>query len=406
MISALRRLIAAQPGVFTGLVFVLAFPSFEQVQKYTGNGGVLVYLILVMGVVALFLFAYDKIIHLVPERHFWWLAAVTIAVVLLLFVVVYPIANVQTPGKGSDGDDSIHLATLAFLTGQSPYGQLTYLGNPIIVLPGGILLAIPFTLVGHTALQNVFWLALFLLIMRTYLKDGRAALLAVWSALILAPVLMYTVVVGTDQVANSIYVLLAVIGLVAVAQQPKRTMMAVLAMSFVLGVALSSRSNFLLLTPVVFSALLYSCGWRVATLAMGVTIVTFMGLALPFYLHDPQNFTPFHTASKLTRLNRFLPHAAEWIVGLNLLVAILLAFRKENAHMPQLLAHCTWVLAVPVVMGVALPSLYQQRLSLGYAGYGIFFLFFGLAASWGMFMNRTGATKTFPTSYHERQKTV
>ena len=391
IVSVLPPWFSRYSAVFAGLFCSLTLPSSSIVQKYTGNIGLLLYLTLVAIALALFLSHYRKIYSLVPERRFGWMAAATIVGILLLFAVVYPTANVQIPGKGSDGDDAIHLGAIALLRGESPYNQITYLGNPTVNLPGALLLALPFAALGSAALQNVFWLSMLLITFCVYLQDRRAALLAVWMILILSPTVVHALVIGTDQLANSIYVMLAIIGLVTVAQQPERSTIAVLGMAAVVGVALTSRANFMFLTPLIFTALAANRGWRVAALAMAVMVVTIIGLIAPFYLTDPDGFTPLRTAKKLRQLEYYLPHAMAWIIGLNLLLAVILAFRKANARLSHLLAHCACVLALPVAAGALLPSLHTQQLVLNLAGYGKFFLFFGVTASWAIFTERAMA---------------
>ena len=70
-------------------------------------------------------------------------------------------------GGGSDSDDALNLATRALLHGEYPYRIRTYLGSPATYLPGSLLLAVPFVLLGNAAYQDLFWLAAFLLSHRT-----------------------------------------------------------------------------------------------------------------------------------------------------------------------------------------------------------------------------------------------
>lgn len=375
---------AVNSGALAGLLISLALPSSALVQRYAGNTGVVIYVVATLATLALVLRYRQKVSALMAPISFWWLAAITTAALLLVFVVVYPIANVQVPGRGSDGDDAIQLGALALLQGRSPYNQVTYLGNPTVNLPGALLLALPFAAVGRAALQNIFWLFMLLVGLRAYLEDGRSAVLAVWLILLLAPAVIHALVVGTDQLANSIYVLLAIVGLLSVTRKLQSPTAAILGMAALLGVALTSRANFLLLTPLVFSALLASRGWRIAAKAMTTTLAVVALLTAPFYLADTAGFAPLNTANKLNQFAVVLPHAGRWVIGLDLLLAVALAFRRKNAHMPTLLARCACVLALPVIAGVLLSSLHSQQVVLGFAKYGMFALFFGVAASWGL----------------------
>jgi hypothetical protein len=67
-------------------------------------------------------------------------------------------------------------------------------------LPGALLLAVPFVLLGNSAHQNLFWLFAFLFSLNSYLKDRRLALLLLWVILALAPVVL--TVLQSIQTAN------------------------------------------------------------------------------------------------------------------------------------------------------------------------------------------------------------
>ena len=99
---------------------------------------------------------------------------------------------------------------------------------------------------GTSALQNLFWLPPFFVVIREE-SDGRTALSLAWLIFALSPVVMYEVVTGTGYVSNTIYVLLGLWWLVRTEHR------AVAAIAW--GVTLSSRANFILLLPLAFAVI-------------------------------------------------------------------------------------------------------------------------------------------------------
>src|SRR4029077_7646420 len=130
-----------------------------------------------------------------------------IAFVVVAYALVYPLANTHTPGAGSDDDDALNAATMRLLEGGSPYESRTYLGNAVHHLPGAFVLAAPFVLLGTSALQNLFWLAAFFLVVVRE-RGARTALRLAWLILALSPVVMQELVTGTGYLSNAVSVLL------------------------------------------------------------------------------------------------------------------------------------------------------------------------------------------------------
>ena len=109
------------------------------------------------------------------DRGVLWLALLTIALVAAAYALVYPVANTHAPGAGSDDDDALNVATHALFRGGFPYAVRTYLGNAVHHLPGAFVLASPFVLLGTSALQNLFWLPVFFVVISKE-SDSRTAL--------------------------------------------------------------------------------------------------------------------------------------------------------------------------------------------------------------------------------------
>jgi len=94
-------------------------------------------------------------------------AAALFVGVLTLYLYAHP--RIDTAGfrigsisiGASDNDDAIDVAIDELRAGRYPYYPRTFLNGPLSPLPGALLLALPFYLVGDSALQNVFWIAVF-----------------------------------------------------------------------------------------------------------------------------------------------------------------------------------------------------------------------------------------------------
>lgn len=373
-----------------GLAFWLGLPSTALLQKYFGLAGVAAYL---LGLV-LALLLWPRFGRCLPrpgaaflEKQFPWLALLTCAALLGLFALAYPITNNGRTGdrrtSGSDTDDALNLATTELLHGRYPYYPRTYLDNPITPMPGALLLAIPFVLLGNSAYQSFFWLLLWLLAMRRHWQAGRPPLLLLWLMLALSPVVVYSLVVGNDYLANSLYVLLFMLWLVRWAPRPGLNPWLKLLPAICLGIGLSSRANFLLLLPLIFATLAQLAGRPAALRSTVTTGLTFLLVTLPFYLYDPAGFSPLHTTDELGRFNHLLPYAGLLIPLATALLALFLAWRQRvGADLQQLFRSSALVLALPVLAGLALALLAYGPAGFTFAFFGLFPLFFGATASW------------------------
>jgi hypothetical protein len=347
------------------LWLALVFPSSFVVDKYLGWERTIAYAIVVAVIVAL----KPRLSRRLSNRDLLWLAVLTLALIVVAFVVVYPIANTHVAGAGSDDDDTLNLGAMALLTGHSPYSRTTYLGNVLHHLPGAFVLASPFVLLGTSALQNLFWLPMFFLAVRQD-ADSRSALQLAWLVLALSPGVMYEVVTGTGYVSNTIYVLLGLWWLV------RTTHRDIAAIAW--GLTLASRANFLFLVPLAFGSLRQHAGLRTALRATTLTCATIACLTLPFYLHDRGNFGPLDAASRLLVFNALLPHLGVALIVLMAALAFALSFTRMDAA--ALFRNCALVQALPVVAGVVLTTVQDRQLNLWYARYGPFFAWFALMA--------------------------
>jgi hypothetical protein len=375
-----------------GLCLSLIIPSTCVVQKYFGLWAVASYTVLASGI--LFLgrrYFFEPLAARMTNARAVFLAVATFAVMIACFALIHPIADTALPGRGSDRDDALNLATWELLKGNFPYYGRTYLGNYITPMPGSIVLAAPFVLLGDCAWQSFFWLLAFLLVARRITGHLGRSLILLWVCLALSPVVLHELVTGGDLLANGIYVLVFVVWLFEATASSTRAWKKAAA-AVLLGIGLSSRANFALVLPLVFSAMARNAGWKTAAGYLAVTCATLAGITVPFYLYDPASFTPLWSAGEIGRFDATLPFAEVVIPLAAGAVSFLLSLRRENGRLPVLLFHCAAALAVPVLAGMVLENIEAQRPEFNFAGFGLSFLFFGALAFWMMLQEKGKAT--------------
>jgi len=365
---------------FAGLVFCLIFPSLGVIQKYSGNLGLAAYVVLTPPVLWVVLSNPGSYSWL-SDRTARYLVALTFLLLIVVFAILYPKANVHIAGRGSDADDGLNMAVVELLHGRYPYYVRTYLDNSLSPMPGAIFLAAPFVLLGSSAFQNLFWLGVFCFVLSRMTKSWRPTLILFWIILIFSPVVMSQVVTGGDYPSNAIYVLVFLLLLVswmsrADAQSWKRVLAALL-----LGIGLSSRANFLLVMPPLFSALLLKAGWHAAMKYSAFVVVVCTAVTLPFWIYDPAGFTPFRTqAHKVAEFQAVLPSASLIVPALGACLALALAWLSTKRGRETWLRDCAIVQAFLVICVVILSVIQTGTFSLLETSYGVFFLFFGVMA--------------------------
>jgi hypothetical protein len=364
--------------LWISLCFLL--PSLRFIQKYSGITGCFVIALGIFLFVYLAVFSIDKIPY---SRHLNWGYIIVFALIVLIFFVVYPIANSGAYGGiGSDRDDAINIGVSRLVTGQYPYYAKTYLGNPLSPLPGAFLLASPFVLLlGNSAYQNLFWLPIFFLLSRSLLRNEPANLVLMVVTLLGCPMIMHEVVHGGDLLSNSIYCLVAICLFRLTFDTRNSEWRKVLAAIF-LGISFASRFNFLFLFPLVFLSVAKS-KLKDAVLFTGIAIFMFLLLTLPFYLYDPVSFSPLSltTSHISSRISTFIP---AWIIPfVTLTISCFMGLRYQVEKLGNLLYCCSVVQMFPIVSVTLLQSLKSNQIDFGSdgfgtTGYGLVFLFFGV----------------------------
>lgn len=379
--TALRTWVSQQLLPVAG-GFILGFASLGTVQKYAGTAAAFVYLLAVVIAVPVVLqLGAPLFARLVSERAARVLAAATILALIAVFFIVYPHANdhASAMAGGSDRDEDANLATNQLIRLHFPYHVTTYLGNHITHLPGSLILAIPFVLIGNSAFQNMVWLPALFAGLRIRTGSLSRALFFCWLLLIASPAVLREYVTGGDLIANGIYVLLATLG---VLWASKRGGWVSIVAAVSLGLMLSSRANYVLVLPLLASALFQSAGVRRAVTDTAVAFGVFLAVTLPFYLYDRAGFTPFHAADKLSQFDSVLPHARAVILVLAAVLTLGLSLTRMRTDGGALARNAAIVQAFILVFAVALDSAAAGHATFFFlvSGYGLNAVFFALYA--------------------------
>lgn len=376
------------------LSIFLLVPSFDTALKYGGPLGVLAYFLIGTAIILIgYRFLFPAFLTKLSPRTADYLAIATFVALAAIALYAYPIINSRPGLVGTDADDALITAATELLNGRYPYRLSTYLGNLISPMPGAVILAIPFVVLGLIQLQNIFWLAVFYLIYRHFEKDNRFALGLTWLILVLSPTVMQNLVTGGDYTANTIYVVVAIWLLARSLADKSSPAWKRLLPAILLGIGLSSRSTFMLGMPLFLSLLVQIAGWKQAIKYLSVSGVVFLAVTLPFWLFDPAGFAPLRVQSdKLKAIEDFLPFASILIPGSAILLSIGLSLQTMKADCSQFFRNSAIVQIYVLLLTATVYSLKAGQLDLyiGQAGYGIFTLFFGATAVW-MQMTRNAA---------------
>jgi hypothetical protein len=372
-------------GALTAALLLLAAvePSVSIVDKYFGGWGV--GLLLLIGVVVALCLARwgGRWLRVLSSGQADVLAMLALLLVLAVVLFVYPRVNVHTPMHGSDRDDALLDATSALLHGHYPYGQPTYLGNPITPMPGALILAIPFVLLGNVGLANVFWCGALFLVLRWLLHDSRPALVVLAIAL-LSPEVMHEIATGGDMFANGVYVGIFLLLVAQAARSSEKSWLRKAGAAALLGVGLSSRPTYLFALPALFQYLRIRTGVRAAAGWTALSVVVLLGITAPFYFAAPTEFAPLHLSSKLTSMLSTMRHPSLVVTSVSAalaLVCIGLPLTKRSAMLAAagfVVAFPTYVVVIAWLIGAARPAA-SEYFATGLSATGLYLMALGFA---------------------------
>lgn len=339
--SAIRR-----AGFALAIVAVTLFSSSGQLIKYVGPWGTTAYgLLLLAGTFVAAGNRFDGLWRKASLRHLCWFALILATVAL--FALVFPLSHSGRLGAGSDRDEALNLALNALLNHHYPYYAVTHFGNPITPMPGALLLALPFYLLGTAALQNLFWGPAFLLFCRHVFPFEKQAFLFATLCVLANAAFLQDFGTGGDYAINIFYVTMAAVFLHSQLMKDAPWPHLLFATAL-LGIALASRPVWCLLLPVLFFQGVRRGLSLKAFFACAATGAVSAILVAPFYLHDPAHFSPLHIAG-LAR--SAIPYGAVLLPALALLVAPLaLLLPTDRYHLFGLSALMLALLFLPPIV--------------------------------------------------------
>ena len=383
------------------LAWFLIFPSLGLAQKYGGIRGVLVYGAVTTALLMLLAWHHRRVIDRLRHidlRVVQWALVAVFAGVTALVSVLYPVSNSGEAswlspsgvvGGGSDRDEALNLGVRAVLEGRYPYYERTHLDNLVSQLPGSLLLAMPFVVLGNVAWQNLVWLCALVAASRKVLGDVRAAVACLALILCSSPVVLQDIVTGGDLAANAIVVLAVLVLLLTSPPSAPPWQQASIAVAA--GVAFSTRAQFWLLLPLLVAALQRRLGARAASLWLVVSLGTFALVTLPFYLYDPTSFSPLVVQNKFSAFDTATRDSFLILALLGVAAAALAVWVSRQPTWLWLVC-CGLVLTAPALVLVALTSVRANWPELAYASYATPGLFFGVLGVLGWLWHSDDAT--------------
>jgi hypothetical protein len=292
-------------------------PSIGQLVKFAGRpGGVVLAGVAAVAIAVLLAWAMSSPAGRRGAEPPWHvLAAVALCAV---FAAVYPIAVSGMFGGGSDRADALDVTSAALLAGRQLYEPLTYLGNPPTPMPGAVILALPFHLIGGAALQNVFWFPLFCALAPRIVGDrrGAAAYLAIF--VLGCPGVLLDFATGSDFATNALYVIIS--AWLMTRLRPDETWPLRLLACLFFACALSARPIYLVEAPIVAGVMLRREGLRRMIETMAVVAALLAMINGPIWAADPSRF-PLMLHAKLLNIYPAWVHSALLIPALSIAIA-------------------------------------------------------------------------------------
>jgi hypothetical protein len=369
------------------LALLLAFPSTGFIQKYTGLAGVTAYVAVVIGLVYLTACLARRFAPFL-NRMFRGLSILAIAGLAAGFVVLHPFEDGRGPGKSSDRDEGLEMAVTRMSHGETPYYPSNKIAGPLSVLPGSMLLAAPFVALGNSGYQNVFWLNVFLFAAKCFFKDRATAVWLLAVPLAVSVAAQYEFVSGGDLIANGIFVALLFLFALKCWEDESSPAWQRWTACMLVGVALASRANFLLLVPLFGAAMWRVAGVKNALLVTSLAVIVTISITLPFYMNDPAGFSPLGSRNKLASVDHALPWASSAMIGTTVLASLLAAFwllrQRKQDSMTAFFRGCTFVTLVPMLCVVLMSSWVGSNPDFGFMKdrFGLMYVFFALLG-WG-----------------------
>jgi hypothetical protein len=281
-------------GVVAAAFVLWLVPSTALILKYTGLAGII--LLPLAGLSAIVVLTAILSRRTVDLSARWLVGAGALAV--LLFALLHPLAHSGLLGPGSDREDGLNVALHALVRLHDPYSTTSFLGHQLNPMPGALILALPFYLIGNSAFQNLFWVPVFLWRAQKWFGTTSAAL---WCGLIFivgCPASLRDFVTGGDYLINALYVVIAM-DLAFVAVNNERRWYRYAAAIF-LSVAISSRPNYLIAVLVLAGTVFQSRGWLRMVEFLVLVGLGYVVLNGPLYYHGLSQLPILQVTNKMS----------------------------------------------------------------------------------------------------------
>lgn len=248
-----------------------------------------------------------------------WATIIITASALVLVVVYLILVHVGVlSGLGGDRGQALDISLDRLLTGQYPYSALTYDGGRITPLPGAFLLVLPSYLLTGTSAYAFTYLIPFTLYFVHRVDPRGSAIFAL--AIFAAPAFWADVLSEGDLVVTSVFVVAVAAFVTDLALKTGRV--PILA-SLLLGMAAATRVTSLVVVFIAAAILLGNRRPKDAGMVAFFSLTVFVVLSLPFYLIDPEEFSPLHTS-------KFISGPGGMILAVFLTLGILAALARQR----------------------------------------------------------------------------
>jgi hypothetical protein len=382
-------------SLFLGLLWASLFivPSLGSIlHSPLGINGTLLYATVAMPFLTAAYVFLPKTMHPLTESKAKTVVLAVVFIICLASAICVPLANANRIPGANVRDETLRNAVDAITHLKYPYYYPVSPTEPITPLPGGILISLPFVLLGSSAYLNFLWLPLFFGSLAKYLNSWNIPIVLLLSMILGSPVIIHELVSGSDLLSNAlanVIVTFLVIRFNSLSGT-KRIGLGVLA-----GVALAWRFPFLFIVPLWLSYIMKTNGWR-AALKWGVLVGFVYAVVVgPFYLYDRAHFSPLHVARYANRFDSVIGHSGVVVPALVGIVALFLSTRRIASGF-SLLVSCGIILSMPTVLGITLTILSLRRFEVGpYSNFGVTFIFFGAAPLLEVIAVRYGTVPKF-----------
>ena len=218
--------------------------------------------------------------------------------VAILYLIVFPRALAKADMQKNDSYDALHVSSSQLLQGHFPYHVSDFEGNPVSPMPGALILALPFLILGRESLQNLFWLGIFIWLTVRYFRFRVTAFAFLLITIIGSAHTLPNILDGADYPTNWMYICVSIYLFFTAIEQDSGWKY--VASGVLLGIALSSRPNYgLVIGPLLLAYLTQRIGLLSALRKIALPLAVTLAVTAPFYLYDPAHFAPFHVTDHL-----------------------------------------------------------------------------------------------------------